>query len=408
MKNKTDNTYFNIIYILVIFLLIITWRSQIYWVTLGEITGNSDTLSRYTASGLLLLCIISFSLTKKYRIPKLSQTFKLYYAVIIGMYITSILWSIEVSLPSNAFYIKTILPIFVFYYFYKAAYKIGDSKLFVISLLLLLVTMLYTYFVHYQSMLFLLNVNVWSTNSSYFLLYILPVFFCFDKKWIKVGAFIAVGAAIILSSKRGGTLSLLFGLFAYLFVNQILRKGDGKIGRYIIFIIIITVSAYALSIIMLNDDIHIVSRMSKISETGGNGRDEIWIDVLQMLENSNIANILFGHGYNTVLAHSKHHLSAHNDFLEIFYDNGIIVLILYILFHVNLIKSFVKMAREGSKYAAPLALSYVAFLINSNVSHIFFYDYYLLVFAVTWGISYGLYQKEKVEKERTLYYPDGN
>ena len=57
------------------------------------------------------------------------------------------------------------------------------------------------------------------------------------------------------------------------------------------------------------------------------------------------------------------------------------------------------MVKEGSKYAAPLAFSYVTFLVSSMVSHIFIYAYYFVIYTYVWGTILGLYSKELDKKK---------
>ena len=121
---------------------------------------------------------------------------------------------------------------------------------------------------------------------------------------------------------------------------------------------------------------------------------------MRMIDESPIWNWFAGHGWNTVIEDSPLMRSAHNDPLEIMYDFGVFVLLLYLFLHAQIIRRCIVMTRQHSRYAPAMACSYGIFLANSLVSHIFLYPSYLLVFAVVWGMLIGLYDRERASRRR--------
>ena len=80
--------------------------------------------------------------------------------------------------------------------------------------------------------------------------------------------------------------------------------------------------------------------------------------------------------------------SAHNDFLEVVYDFGIIAFILYICLHLNLIIYISRLFKYRSEYTASFAVSYVLFLTSSLVAHTYIYIYYMSIFCLFWAFVY--------------------
>ena len=97
---------------------------------------------------------------------------------------------------------------------------------------------------------------------------------------------------------------------------------------------------------------------------------------------------MFGHGYDAVIKVHQIGYSAHNDFLEVIYDFGIIAFILYLNLHFKLIGYIIRLFNAKNQLTAPLAVSYVLFLLGSLVAHIYIYIYYMIIFSVFWAFVY--------------------
>ena len=101
-----------------------------------------------------------------------------------------------------------------------------------------------------------------------------------------------------------------------------------------------------------------------------------------------------GHGYNAVLVDSPIHLSAHNDFLEILYDYGLVGLSLYLVFVLSFLKVSLRAFRKNADIAPVLCFQFSNFFILSNISHVFIY---MLMPFVTFTYGMGLGYMRKLE-----------
>ena len=80
-------------------------------------------------------------------------------------------------------------------------------------------------------------------------------------------------------------------------------------------------------------------------------------------------------------------MSAHNDFLEVMYDFGLVGLLFYVLIHLSLIKWTIRLFRNGSPFAFPVLISYVCFFVMSMVSHLILYPTYFGLLTAFWAYA---------------------
>ena len=78
-------------------------------------------------------------------------------------------------------------------------------------------------------------------GTAYWILFLLPVLLYTPHKWLRYAGTILVGAVLFASFKRGGILAFGCGLFAYLFVKEILI--ERKISKMVSFFIAIVALA---------------------------------------------------------------------------------------------------------------------------------------------------------------------
>ena len=221
-------------------------------------------------------------------------------------------------------------------------------------------------------------------GTAYWILFLLPVLLYTPYKWLRYAGLVLVGAVLFASFKRGGILAFGCGLFAYLFVKEIL------IGRKISKLMYFVIALFALATIFLVVDNALDNLFSErflnIKNDGGSNRDQVWATTWQMIQQSDFENLLFGHGYNSVLTNSPLGLSAHNDFLECIYDFGLFGSLFYFMLHISLIRQIFRNIRLRNPEAAIMAFTYSFFLILSLMSHVLIYPW-LAFMGLSWGMG---------------------
>ena len=132
------------------------------------------------------------------------------------------------------------------------------------------------------------------------------------------------------------------------------------------------------------------AKIQQSLETSGSGRSVIWGQVISMISSSNVYQLLFGHGHDSVFKVLQ--FSAHNDFLEVLYDYGLFAFMFYVAVYIKIIIDLRRMIRERYPYSTALAVSLVVFLIVSFYSHLVIYPGLLLNLAVFWAILYSTWK----------------
>lgn len=109
------------------------------------------------------------------------------------------------------------------------------------------------------------------------------------------------------------------------------------------------------------------------------GRGDIWKEIFIILSN-NILGLLFGMGQGSITLYTSHHIVAHNTFLDILFETGIIGLTLYLVFcftalrkafskggaiTIALLFNFVLIFTLSSIYMRPLILMF--FMADCNI-----------------------------------------
>lgn len=247
----------------------------------------------------------------------------------------------------------------------------------------MIVALLITALYYYKNWTFANEVDQAHLGTSYYALFILPTILLSPKKWIKYIAIVITGVVIISSFKRGGLIALVMGCVAYLFVKNVLF--EKKFSTLILFVIIIII-LFVVLVYIDNAMGNIISqRIINIQEDDGSGRIQVWETTWKMICRSDLEVLLFGHGYNAVLNDSPLKLSAHNDFLEVLYNYGIICFIPFVFLHIRLIQQIFAAIRTNDNRAKTMAFTYVIFIILSMISHVIVYQWAPLI-ALSWGL----------------------
>jgi hypothetical protein len=114
----------------------------------------------------------------------------------------------------------------------------------------------------------------------------------------------------------------------------------------------------------------------------------IYLDTWKNFNSKDIFQILLGSGHrSTAIDRGILSQTAHNDYLEVLYDYGIIGLLLYIYFTLLIVKRLIKLSKTGGRYFHAYFSAFLIFLVMSMVSHLIIYPTYFAFISVLWGIT---------------------
>ena len=277
---------------------------------------------------------------------------------------------------------------YLFYYFSFHDYNtINETNKFYFLLLIPITVLLLTSNVLRGSMGY--KVSQLGNNMVFYLLTLLPWLLVAKRRAIRMVSILFVLAMSVITLKRSAMTSSIICTLIVIYVEFI--KGNPDKIRAIFVSFLFAFSAFGLMYYAngLNDGAA-VERVENLEDDEGSGRLERYKDVLGLLrDEDDRGKIVFGHGYRTVEESLGESASAHNDFLEVLYDYGIIGLLLFVLFHLSLIKRVIYLKKNESEYAEGYIVSYVIFFIMSMVSHLIIYPTYFIFLTSYWGAIEG-------------------
>lgn len=253
---------------------------------------------------------------------------------------------------------------------------------------ILMIVILFTVSFNYSHISRIVEFDLIGDNAVFYPLLMLPWIACVSnttKRWIMVAI---VALCAITALKRSGIIILSISVL-FLYYNDFMYKKRLKAKTIIaaFFILIGVLAIYHYKADSISD---INQRFSMLEEDGGSGRDDIYKDVIARYASADLVQQILGQGFDSVRGESTDTtlaLSAHNDFLEVMYDFGIVGLLFYVLIHLSLIKWTVRLFRSGSPLAFPLLISYICFFVMSMVSHLIIYPTYFGLLTAFWAYA---------------------
>lgn len=205
---------------------------------------------------------------------------------------------------------------------------------------------------------------------TYYLILAIPFLVTLKDKckyiWVAI-----ITIIILFTYKRTGLMCLVMGGAIYLLVNYIIQNKKSKKLRWFFILTLIFIAA----IIFINNYMGILPvfrRMENISEDNGSDRFVIWNYLITTFKNDSLITKLLGHGYtgcNRVL--NGVYAAAHNDFVEILLDYGLIGFInhcVYILIIIKNLFGYIKIKANCSSGYAFMIVAWFMLMMFSFVS----------------------------------------
>ena len=207
-----------------------------------------------------------------------------------------------------------------------------------------------------------------------------------DKKLLVITAIGLMGIALILSGSRGGLVALLAEIF-FLLILTTETKSYGQLGLKIGFAVLLLATIVAGSILIGGE-----SSLTRIAETAASNdittnRTHIWNVTLSVIQSYPI----FGTGlggfsaaytnFDTLNGMARVE-QAHNDYLQILADAGLIGLIIAAFFVYQLFRGGLKNAKSSNPFRRGVAVGALAGCFAVLVHSLF--DFVLHTTAITY------------------------
>ncbi len=233
-----------------------------------------------------------------------------------------------------------LLPFFPFYYFSRRNLLKSDHL--IRFLIIMIPIFIFQYFRNESQVKLEMNSDSSSivNNLGYSFTGLMPFVFLINKKKIVSGLLMAVLLIFIIqSSKRGAIIAGSIVLLMYFYYQLMIIGKYERISGYIIVPLIIV----GLAIFVYRESVSnelLMNRMSSMIEGNTSGRDVIYRTLLNHWFNKdNILNLLFGFGFAASLDITGGSY-AHNDWLELLSNFGIIGVLVYTILFVSALSLF--------------------------------------------------------------------
>ena len=357
---QTDRS---IIVTICVFLAIYILLYFLWNVNALQVKGSDDDLtSRYKSICALVVVVGSCFLYKQSQVDRLSLVGKSLCLYTIYCFIQSFFDLKEgdgIVQFVNLFTMKTLW-VFVYLFSYTVCRK-GVSHRTVVRMVSFSTIAFFVLFLYNFLIIRSLGIK-WQFIESYFCLMMMPFIFLLKGK------------------RRTGSIALITSFMLYILSRA---KGfDKKIGA--IFLIgFLTIAIWVLFSLFFSEYFELlIGRFESISEDKGSGREDLFLMVWELILKSDTLELIFGHGYNSVVEVLEY--SAHNDFLEVMYDQGIIGLGLYVYIYISLIMTINKIKEKTLRDS--FRMSVFLFFIVSLTSHLILFTSSIICLSTFWGM----------------------
>lgn len=231
--------------------------------------------------------------------------------------------------------LSAILPFFPFYYF-SIKGDVSRKNLLCFFMGLIVVGVVNFYSNRNNLLAESLDENVVS-NVAYFFVALLPFIFLWGKnKVLSIISSLLIIFFIIQGAKRGALFTGLVGMLVFIYYQITLMNPKERF-KNLIYIILGFSSIVLFSYYFYISNEYLVSRVTEISENSSN-RDVIYKNLWNNWYNSeNLINIVFGFGFVSSIIYSGNGFLAHNDWLELLTNFGLLGVFSYLAVILSLV-----------------------------------------------------------------------
>lgn len=345
-------------------------------------------LSTYATLALILLSLLAIGIqTSNLFISKLNK--RVFLFLFLSVLSTLLFCNPTMDMMKQLMYVTLWEAVFFIFFFlsYNNEETVNEMK-WVRILLLIPVTYL---FLRSNSLRVLMDYAVTrqGNNAVFYVVLLFPWLLMSSKRWLRLVSLLFIVAVSVLSLKRSA-MFIAAGCVLVVFYFDFLKDSKHRF-RSLLLGIVALIAGYCLVNYVNNLSQGVaVERIAHIEEDRGSGRPERFAEVISLITNEREpGKVVFGHGYRSVELQLGEAHTAHNDFLEVTYDYGLLGLIVYLLIHISLIARLVSLGRAQSPLLESYTVSYCIFLIISMVSHLVIYPTYFVFLTAYWGAIEG-------------------
>lgn len=237
--------------------------------------------------------------------------------------------------------LRSILPFYAFYAFTKQGYI--SKKWICYAALIVLLTCIPRYYIEESKMLLImqgqgmLDVDGITNNSGYLFSALIPLFCFWTKKPIVQYAGYFICIYFLFSCMKRGAILVGFVSLGFIFYNLFKSSNSKQKMIFLMLSLILIYLSFEYFLYMADNSDYFVQRLQDTKDGNTSSRSVLYDEFWNMfLDNTNPFSILFGLGADATIRYGKNY--AHNDWLEIVVDHGIVGILIFSIFWYRMYK----------------------------------------------------------------------
>lgn len=333
-----------------------------------------------------LLFLVPAVIVIYYNINKFStieKTILLFWMLNIFYYFLSYLW---VDSPSTTQIGNISVTLLSFPLFITLAKKnILTDKFYLIAVVLIIIAA----FVYYNTMRvnmlakYIYEKDSITNNATTVFLYILTFTLILKNRYVSYAIILICVYFILDGAKRGNIVCSVPVLVCVMF-NTFRNKNIKKFEKIIFVIFFLFALSWGVNQFVKNE--YLIERIEQTQEGNSSGRDVIYTKAWEIFSNSdNIINIVFGHGFDATINHPSLKIHAHNDWLEILVNYGILGFFVYFSIFIALFKLIMN-EKEIDKKSLLISVTSIWFL--KSIFSMGFTDDTIFILALSFAYAF--------------------
>jgi len=275
-----------------------------------------------------------------------------------------------------------------------------SSKGYDLKKITLLFGILYFIAIYYYSLKIMFDKSIEEVNNiGYHYLNFIPFVLLIPRRtYLKIALCVGLNLLIVFSAKRGAIITM--GFVDLVFFTYLLRSKELSTNLFVkvlLCIVLTCAGAFVLKVIQKNA--FVMERFEQLETGHSSGRDKIYASLIDnWVNNYDAVQQIIGGGFCKVpTVNTLKGVYAHNDWLELITDLGLLGVIVYISVIANMFRVVYKTQNFQLKYLAGIIS--IIWLIKSFFSMSYLDENSFMLMMLLGIISGSIYKKQKNENK---------
>lgn len=337
------------------------------------------------------LCFLLLFVSNKRKRNKYCSLFVWWYLAYIVLYMVTPHYDIGIV---GFFRVTWFLNAFFISYICSQRILAPTKPLIIACLVLLVINAVFVYLNIFTgvSSVVLTTDDIVVSNIVFWSFCLLPICFLIEYPLLRNIAIAVISIICLFTMKRSAFIALFLILAFYIYSIKHEKGKTFKFNRKYMFLsfIVISVVLFKYGEQFLEIFNRNIDRLSSIEEDRGSNRFTVWKDVINAFDNNTTIEWIFGNGMGSTLVKARH-TTAHNDFLTILFEFGLIGVTFYISFIYRMVSSTFRAWRTRSYKFMSYVSSLIILLVIGNVGDMFTCYTYLAYIMCLIGTLEGMH-----------------